>query len=126
MVRFGVLVAAAALAACRGGGGRGDTVSVTGVVSAVLPHAVRVRTDDGRQLALDLTDHVAVTLAGGEAQTAVITEGAPVRVSYRPKGAGGELVSVDVEPQARNGRGEAKDVPAADPPADPARARGSR
>jgi ABC-type Fe3+-hydroxamate transport system substrate-binding protein len=137
MSRIGVLIAAAmALAACSkgasqaGGDGKkaeakkageaGDSVSVSGVISAVEPDRVRVRTDDGRELALKLDEAVSVTLAGGKAETAVITEGAPVRVSYRPKGSGGDLVTVDVEPQATTGRGEAKKVPQSDPPANPA------
>jgi ABC-type Fe3+-hydroxamate transport system substrate-binding protein len=133
MSRIGVLVAAAtALAACRedskgAGGGKAnaqaDTVSVTGVVSAVDPdNVVEVTTDEGRKLTLKMNEAMTVTLAGGAAQTAVIAEGAPVRVSYRPKGSGGDLVAVDVEPQATTGRGEAKDVPRTDPPADPGRA----
>ncbi len=135
MSRIRVLVvAAAAVAACRGASGCGgkedapkagsaDTVSVTGVVSKVAPDKVQVKTEDGRELAFNMSDAVSVTLAGGQSQTAVITEGAPVRVSYRPKGAGGDAVTIDVEPQATNGRGEAKDVPQRDPPADPNRAR---
>jgi hypothetical protein len=135
MSRIGVLVAAAmAIAACRGGGdgakerekakaADGETVSVTGVVTGVAPDKVQVKTDDGRELAFKMSDAVSVTLAGGESQSAVITEGAPVRVSYRPKGSGGDAVTIDVEPQATNGRGEAKGVPQRDPPADPSRAR---
>lgn len=134
MSRIGVLVGAAmAIAACRGDAGAGakekakagdgGTVSVTGVVTGVAPDKVQVKTDDGRELAFDMSDAVSVTLAGGESQSAVITEGAPVRVSYRPKGSGGDAVTIDVEPQATNGRGEAKGVPQRDPPADPNRAR---
>jgi ABC-type Fe3+-hydroxamate transport system substrate-binding protein len=136
MSRIGVIAAAAALAvvACRkdgkeakNGASSAETVSVTGVVSGVDPDQVQVTTDDGRQLALKMNQTVAVTLAGGEAETAVITEGAPVRVSYRPKGSGGDLVTIDVEPQAANGRGELKDGAAQpDPPANPDRARQGR
>lgn len=137
MSRFGVIAAAAALAvvACRkDGNGEGkesassaQTVSVTGVVSGVDPDQVQVTTDDGRKLALKMNQAVAVTLAGGDAETAVITEGAPVRVSYRPKGSGGDLVTIDVEPQASNGRGELKgDTGQHDPPASPERAQQGR
>ncbi len=90
--------AAAALAACHGASR--ETASATGVVSAVGPTDVQVKTDDGRQLALRMGDDVKVTLAGGEAQRAVITEGAPVRVSFDGK----KLVAVDVEPKARGGK----------------------
>jgi hypothetical protein len=134
MSRFAVLVSAAlALVACSKGGGDAkdakrngeaatDTVSVTGVVAAVEPDKVRVTTDDGRQIALKMSQTVSVTLAGGEAESAVITEGAPVRVSYRPKGSGGDLVTIDVEPQAAKARGETKGVPQDGPPANPQRA----
>jgi ABC-type Fe3+-hydroxamate transport system substrate-binding protein len=132
MSRIGVLIAAAmALSACRRDEGRAsaakageaaDTVSVNGVISAVEPDEVRVTTDDGRELALKLGEAVSVTLAGGQAETAVITEGAPVRVSYRPRGSGGDLVTVDVEPQATSGRGEMKGLPQDDPPANPEKA----
>jgi ABC-type Fe3+-hydroxamate transport system substrate-binding protein len=132
MSRIGVLIAAAvALSACRRdesrasaakAGEAADTVSVNGVISAVEPDKVRVTTEDGRELALKLGEAVSVTLAGGQAEAAVITEGAPVRVSYRPKGSGGELVTVDVEPQATSGRGEMKGVPQDDPPANPEKA----
>lgn len=125
MSRIGVLVAAAVVvAACRddaggaNGAGKGKasgegsgTVSAMGVVSSVQPDKVQVKTADGRQLALKMSDGVKVTLAGGEAQTAVITEGAPVRVAYRPKGEGGELVTIDVEPKAGGSGGEAKPAP---------------
>lgn len=137
MSRFGVLVAAAvALVSCSKGAGdakdgkdakrngeaAADTVSVTGVVAAVDPDKVQVKTDDGREIALKMSQTVSVTLAGGEAESAVITEGAPVRVSYRPKGSGGDLVTIDVEPQAANARGEMKGVPQDDPPANPEKA----
>jgi ABC-type Fe3+-hydroxamate transport system substrate-binding protein len=132
MSRIGVLIAAAmALSACRRdesrasaakAGEAADTVSVNGVISAVERDEVRVTTDDGRELALKLGEAVSVTLAGGQAETAVITEGAPVRVSYRPRGSGGDLVTVDVEPQATSGRGERKGVPQDDPPANPEKA----
>lgn len=97
-------------------------VSVTGVVSGVSEKALRVRTDDGRVLDFALDDAVAVTLGGGESHQAVVTEGAPVRVSFKPKGAGADLVSIDVEPQAPESKGESS-APSADVPADPARAR---
>lgn len=135
MTRSGVLLAAAlALAACqeseKGGKGKaegapGKVVSVDGVVEGVKPDAVRVKTDDGKVLAFAMRDDVTVTLAGGEAQAAVVTEGAPVRLSYRPRGSGGELVSIDVEPQGASGGGQARAPaapPADDPPADAAQA----
>ena len=126
MSRFGVLLAAAvAFTGCRKEATqetRGDAVSVTGVVSAGKERAVQVKTDDGRVLDFGLDDAVVVTLAGGEAESAVITEGAPVRVSYRPQGSGADLLSIDVEPQATDAKGETKASPQGDPPADPARA----
>jgi ABC-type Fe3+-hydroxamate transport system substrate-binding protein len=132
MSRIGVLIAAAmALSACRRdesqasarkAGEAADTVSVNGVISGVEPDKVRVTTDDGRELALKLGEAVSVTLAGGQAEAAVITEGAPVRVSYRPKGSGGDLVTVDVEPQATSARGEMKGVPRDESPANPEKA----
>jgi hypothetical protein len=137
MSRIGVLVAVAvALTACRDDSGRasgrakgngeaGETVSATGVVSGVQPDRLQVKTEDGRQLALRMNDGVKVTLAGGEAQSAVITEGAPVRVSYRPKADGGDLVAVDVEPKGANAGGDAKPAPApqGDAAAEPGRGR---
>lgn len=128
MSRSGLLLAAAlALAACsaekKKAASRGELVSVTGVVARVEENGFQVRTDDGQVLSLALRSTAAVTLAGGEAQSAVITEGAPVRVSYRPKGSGGEAVSVDVEPQATTGTGELKPREAdVDPPANPEQA----
>lgn len=98
-----------------------DLVSVTGVVSEVKEKAVQVRTDDGRVLDFAMGDAVAVTLGGGESQPAVITEGAPVRVSYKPKGSGADLVSIDVEPQAPGSKGEAPG-PSPAAPTDPSRA----
>jgi hypothetical protein len=131
MARIGVLAALAlALGACRdgdqaaakaGGGQESAAVAVTGVVASADENRVEVTTDDGRRLALRMTPNVSVTLAGGQAEAAVITEGAPVRVSYRPQGSGGELVAVDVEPQAATAPGGTKDAPP-DPPADPSRA----
>lgn len=143
MSRIRVLVvAAAAFAACRGASGcggnesapkatgaTGGTVSAMGVVSGVQPDQVQVKTSDGRRLALRMRDDVKVTLAGGEAQSAVITEGAPVRVSYKPSGDGGELVAVDVEPKTGGGdakesaAGEQNPAPQRDLPADAGRAR---
>jgi ABC-type Fe3+-hydroxamate transport system substrate-binding protein len=137
MSRVGMLavVAALALGACRKDGGGadgkdaakpGEMVAVTGVITAVDERKVQVKTDDGRQLALNLNKTTSVTLAGGQAETAVITEGAPVRVSYRPQGSGGDLVTIDVEPQATNGRGETKEPSPPEPPADASRARQGR
>jgi hypothetical protein len=127
-----VLAAVAALGACgRKDGSRGDRpvaqqdlVSVTGVVADVKEKALQVRTDDGRMLNFAMNDGVAVTLGGGESQPAVLTEGAPVRVSYKPKGGGADLVSIDVEPQAPESKGQAP-VRSADPPAHPSRAAGA-
>lgn len=45
-----------------------------------------------------------------------------MRVSYRPQGSGADLLSIDVEPQATDAKGETKAPPEGDPPADPARA----
>lgn len=125
MSRFVLLAALLALAACRKEATQestGQVLSVTGVVSGVREEAVQVTTHDGRVLDFRLDDAVAITLAGGEAQPAVVAEGAPVRVSYRPQGSGADLVSIDVEPQATDARGETAAPPEGDPPADPARA----
>jgi ABC-type Fe3+-hydroxamate transport system substrate-binding protein len=96
-----LLVVALAVAGCRKettSGSHADLVSVTGMVSSVKEREVQVTTDDGRVLDFPVDDAVAVTLGGGESRPAVITEGAPVRVSYRPRGGGVDLVSIDVEP----------------------------
>ncbi len=128
MSRFAFIAALLTLAACRKEATQetssGPVMSVTGVVSGVKEEVVQVTTDDGRVLDFKLDDAVAVTLAGGEAQPAVVTEGAPVRVSYRPEGRGADLVSIDVEPQATNARGETASPPEGDPPAVPGRAAG--
>jgi hypothetical protein len=101
------IVALAVAAACgklSGGKGGPDVRSADGVVASVKEHAVQVRTQDGRTLDFPMKDDVKVTLGGGEASTAVVTEGAPVRVAYRQHGdRDRELVSIDVEPKGRAG-----------------------
>ncbi|HET8541826.1 MAG TPA: hypothetical protein VFL83_18255 [Anaeromyxobacter sp.] len=119
-----VVALASALACSRGGSGGnagssgsagGEGVrSVEGVVAAVTQDAVQVKTEDGRVLDFPMRDDTKVTLAGGEASTAVVTEGAPVRVSFREKAKGNEVVTIDVEPKARAGSA-AGQPPAAGP-----------
>jgi hypothetical protein len=131
MRRFAVLLAVAFVAGACGqkkekagdapAASQQDLVSVTGVVSGVKEKSLQVRTDDGRTLDFAMDDAVTVTLGGGESQPAVVTEGAPVRVSFKPKGSDPELVSIDVEPQAPESKGEAP-VDTSDVPADPSRA----
>lgn len=114
-----MLVIAIAVAGCRKEAtseSGADLVSVTGTVSRVKERAVVVTTDDGRVLDFALDDAVTVTLGGGESQRAVITEGAPVRVSYRPQGSGADLVSIDVEPMAPEAKGASSVGTQADPP----------
>jgi hypothetical protein len=123
MVRYlrGLGVVAVALAAACGkgsGGGAGGVKSADGVVASVKEHAVSVKTQDGRTLDLPMKDDVKVTLGGGEASSAVVTEGAPVRVAYREHGGDRrELVSIDVEPKGRAG-GAASTGGAGEPPAE--------
>lgn len=111
----GVALAAALGAGCRGSGGsaEADLRSAEGVVAGVSERAVQVRTPDGSVLEFPLREGVEVTLGGGESSRAVVTEGAPVRVSYRDAGEENELVRIDVEPRARSG--DTGEVPAQGP-----------
>jgi predicted small secreted protein len=119
-----LIVVALAVAGCRKettSGSGADLVSVTGMVSSVKDRELQVTTDDGRVLDLALDDEVTVTLGGGESQRTVITEGAPVRVSYRPRGDGADLVSIDVEPAGSPAKGGSSVGTRAEPPAKPQR-----
>jgi ABC-type Fe3+-hydroxamate transport system substrate-binding protein len=129
-VRGFAVVAVALAAACSRGGSGGNagssgsaasegTRSADGVVASVSEGAVKVKTQDGRVLDFPMKDDVKVTLGGGEASSAVVTEGAPVRVSFKEGGKGNELVSIDVEP--REGSGGAATAP---PPAGSAAGQG--
>jgi ABC-type Fe3+-hydroxamate transport system substrate-binding protein len=113
MSRIAVLLAACAVAASacgdrspkgKGGpaaqAGSGEVLTTSGVVAVVKEDGVQVKTDDGRVLNLALGKETKVTLAGGEADIAVVSEGAPVRVSYKPTEKGGAAVTIDVEPNA--------------------------
>jgi hypothetical protein len=114
LLRRSVVVALALAAACsKGGSGGGnagssgssgdDVKSADGVVASVAPGKLQVRTQDGRTLAFPMRDDTKVTLGGGEASTAVVTEGAPVRVSFKGSDAAPDVVSVDVEPKIHAG-----------------------
>jgi hypothetical protein len=122
----GWVVAALALAAACGRGGSGGNAgsagsaggngvrSADGVVASVKEHAVQVKTQDGRVLDFKMKDDVKVTLGGAEASsTAVVSEGAPVRVAYK----GDQLVSIDVEPKVRAGSAASEGSGAGQPPA---------
>jgi hypothetical protein len=126
----GWVVAALALAAACGRGGSGGNAgsagsaggngvrSADGVVASVKEHAVQVKTQDGRVLDLRMKDDVKVTLGGAEASsTAVVSEGAPVRVSYKERRDGNDLVSIDVEPKVRAGAPGSEGSGAGQPPA---------
>ncbi len=96
--------------------GSPEVVTASGVVAVVKEDGVQVKTDDGRILNLALDKETKVTLAGGEAQLAVVSEGAPVRVSYKPTGKGGSAVAIDVEPNAPKApSSNAQGQPAAQP-----------
>lgn len=113
---FGIVALALAAACSKGGsdggnagssgtsgGSGGDVKSADGVVASVKPGAVQVKTQDGRMLSFPMRDKIKVTLGGGEASSAVVTEGAPVRVAYKGDEAKPEVVSIDVEPKVRAG-----------------------
>ncbi len=115
---FGVAALAVAAACSRGGSGGnagssgsagGNGVkSADGVVASVKQDDVEVRTKDGKVLRFKLRDDTKVTLGGGEASTAVVTEGAPVRVAFKGDETKPDVVSVDVEPAVRAGSAEGK------------------
>ncbi len=125
MARFvrGVGVVALALAAAcsrggsggdagsRGSAGRGDLKSADGVIAAVRKDSVQVRTPDGRTLDFPMSEDTKVTLGGGEASSAVVTEGAPVRVAFKGDEKKPDVVSIDVEPKIHAG-GDAGRPPA--------------
>ncbi len=109
-----VAVAVAAAAACsKGGPGGAGVKSADGVIAAVKEHEIDVRTQDGRVLRFPKKDDTKVTLGGGEASSAVVTEGAPVRVSFRGDEKSPDVVSIDVEPKVRGSSGNAGQPPAA-------------
>lgn len=112
------MVVAVVAAACSRGGSPGnagsggssggsDVKSADGVVASVKEHQVQVKTQDGRVLDFMLKDDTKVTLGGGEASSAVVTEGAPVRVAFKGDPGKPDVVSVDVEPKVRAGSGGA-------------------
>jgi hypothetical protein len=114
LFRRSVVVALALAAACssKGGSGgnagssgssEGDVRSADGVVASVAKGKLEVRTQDGRTLAFPMKDDTKVTLGGGEASSAVVTEGAPVRVSFKGSDTSPVVVSVDVEPKIHAG-----------------------
>ncbi len=113
LLRRSVVVALALAAACSKGGSGGnagssgsagsDVKSADGVVASVTKDKVQVRTQDGRTLAFPMKDDTKVTLGGGEASTAVVTEGAPVRVSFKGSETSPDVVSIDVEPKIHAG-----------------------
>ncbi len=117
MVRFvrGIgIVALAAAAACSKGGSGGNAgssgsaadsglKSADGVVASVKQDDVQVKTKDGKVLQFKMKDETKVTLGGGEASSAVVTEGAPVRVAFKGDEQKPDVVSVDVEPAVRAG-----------------------
>ncbi len=117
MARYGWRAAIAALAlaaACSKGGSGGNAGSsgssagegvrsADGVVASVSKGTVRVKTKDGRVLQFPMSDDTKVTLGGGEASAAVVTEGAPVRVAFRGDERKPDVVSIDVEPAVRAG-----------------------
>ena len=115
---FGVVAVALAAACSKGGSGgnagsSGSSADVAvksadGVVASVKSNDVQVRTKDGRVLQFKMKDDTKVTLGGGEAPTAVVSEGAPVRVAFRGEEQKPEVVSIDVEPAVRAGSGEGK------------------
>ncbi len=113
-LRGWAVAAAVAAAACSKGGAGGnagstgsaggsDMKSADGVVASVKEHKVEVRTQDGRTLQFPMKDDTKVTLGGGDASSAVVTEGAPVRVSYKGDESKPDVVSIDVEPKVRAG-----------------------
>jgi hypothetical protein len=112
---FGVVVLAVAAACSKGGSGKnagstgssGDSAvrSADGVIASVKDNAVQVKTRDGRVLGFKMKDDTKVTLGGGEASSAVVTEGAPVRVSFKGDEQKPEVVAIDVEPAVRAGSG---------------------
>jgi ABC-type Fe3+-hydroxamate transport system substrate-binding protein len=115
--RFGIVALALAAACSKGGSGNAgssgssaDTAvkSADGVVASVKSNDVQVKTKDGRVLQFKMKDETKVTLGGGEASHAVVSEGAPVRVAYKGDEQKPEVVSVDVEPAVRGGSGEGK------------------
>jgi len=109
---WAIAVAVAAAACSKGGSGGnagssgsagGDVKSADGVVASVKEHQVSVRTQDGRTLQFPMKDDTKVTLGGGEASSAVVTEGAPVRVAFKGDERKPDVVSIDVEPKGRAG-----------------------
>ncbi len=122
MARFvqGVAVAVLALAAACSKGGSGGNAGSTGsagdsglksadgVIASVKKDDVQVKTKDGHVLQFKMKEDTKVTLGGGEASTAVVTEGAPVRVAFKGDESKPDVVSVDVEPAVRAGRAEGK------------------
>ncbi len=117
-----VAVAVVAAAGCKGGsggnagssgsGGGGDVKSADGVVASVKEHQVEVRAQDGHVLRFAMKDDTKVTLGGGEASAAVVTEGAPVRVAFKGDEGKPDVVSIDVEPKVRAGSAAAGQPPA--------------
>ncbi|HEX9049269.1 MAG TPA: hypothetical protein VF841_01930 [Anaeromyxobacter sp.] len=115
---FGALALALAAACSKGGSGgsagssgsSGDAGlrSADGVVASVKQHDLQVKTKDGRVLQFKMKDETKVTLGGGEASSAVVTEGAPVRVAFKGDGGTPDAVSIDVEPAVRAGSAEGK------------------
>ncbi len=120
MARYGwraAFVAVALAAACSKGGSGGNAgssgssndpgvKSADGIVASVGKDTVQVKTKDGRVLQFPMKDDTKVTLGGGEASTAVVTEGAPVRVSFKGDEKKPDVVSIDVEPAVRAGSAE--------------------
>jgi hypothetical protein len=88
-----------------------------GVVAGVKEHQVQVRTQDGRVLAFPMKDDTKVTLGGGDASPAVVTEGAPVRVAFKGDESKPEVVGIDVEPKGGGGKPTGTDRGAGQPPA---------
>ncbi len=119
VVRGFAVVALALAAACSKGGSGGnagssgsaresEVRSADGVIASVKDRAVQVKTKDGRVLGFTMKDDTKVTLGGGEASSAVVAEGAPVRVAFKGDEQKPEVVSIDVEPAVRAGSGAGK------------------
>ncbi len=107
-VRAWGVVALALAAACSKGSGGAGVRSADGVIASVKKDDVQVKTKDGHVLQFKMKDDTKVTLGGGEASTAVVTEGAPVRVAFKGDEQKPDVVSVDVEPAVRSGSAEGK------------------